>query len=114
MTSLVLNPPLLTVFGLVCLILGLKALLLGAATAATRGRLKQFLNAEDAAWLKGAHINPDPEAVAAIGRAHRNALENLLLFPICAAFSVAAGASPPVGFAHSGLFPLVGMLPRRP
>ncbi len=104
------DPPLFTVFGFVILILSLKALLLGAATAATRGRLKQFLNPEDAQWLKGAHVNPDPEAVARIGRAHRNDLENLLLFAICGASYVASGASQLAGLAYCGLFLLARLL----
>ena len=80
---------LFVVFGLVTLTLGIKALALGVATAATRGSLRQFLNEEDASWLKGAHVNPDPEPVARIGRAHRNDLENLLLFAMCGALFVA-------------------------
>ncbi len=110
MTSLIFNTPLLTVFGLVTLALGLKALLLGAATAATRGRLKQFLNAEDAAWLKGAHVDPDPEAVARIGRAHRNDIENLVLFAIAGGLYVAVGASPLAGLVYCGLFLLARAL----
>lgn len=105
-----LDPPLFTVFGLVVLVLGLKALILGAATAATRGRLKQFLNAEDAQWLKGAHVNPDPEAVARIGRAHRNDLENLLLFATSGALYVASGASQLAGFIYCALFLIARLL----
>src|SRR5258707_15557785 len=104
MTSLIFNTPLLTVFGLVTLALGLKALLLGAATAATRGRLKQFLNAEDAQWLKGAHVNPDPEVVARIGRAHRNDLENLLLFTTAGGLYVAVEGPQLAGLVYCGLF----------
>ncbi len=111
---------LFVIFGLVTLTLGMKALALGVATAATRGRLKQFLNAEDAAWIKGAHVNPDSEAVARIGRAHRNDLENLLLFAICGALYVASGASSTAGMAYCGLFLLARLahtfayLTRRP
>lgn len=110
MTQLMFDTSLFTVFGLVTLTLGLKALVLGAATAAKRGSLKQFLNAEDAHWLKGVHVNPDPEQVARIGRAHRNDLENLLLFAICGAFYVASGASQLAGFAYCGLFLLARLL----
>jgi uncharacterized MAPEG superfamily protein len=98
----------------------MKALALGVATAATRGRLKQFLNAEDADWLNGAHVNPDPEPVARFGRAHRNDIENLLLFAICGALYVATGASPIAGVAYCGLFLLARLahtfayLTRRP
>lgn len=104
------DPMLFTVFGLVLLTLSLKALMLGAATAATRGRLKQFLNAEDAQWLGGAHVNPDSEQVARIGRAHRNDLENLLLFAICGALYIASGAAPLAGLAYCGLFLLARLL----
>ena len=67
-------------FAIVCALLVLKAQVLGAATAATRGKLKQFLNAEDAEWLSGQHVKPDFETVDRIARAHRNDLENLLPF----------------------------------
>ena len=67
-------------FAIVCVLLVLKAQVLGAATAATRGKLKQFLNAEDAQWLSGQHVKPDAETVDRIARAHRNDLENLLPF----------------------------------
>jgi glutathione S-transferase len=100
----------LTVFGLVSLTLGLKALVLGMATAATRGRHKQFLNAEDAAWLKGEHVYPDAESVARIGRAHRNDLENLLLFAVAGGFYVAAGGSPSAGVSYCGVFFLARVL----
>lgn len=102
--------PLLTIFGLAVLILGFKALVLGAATAATRGRIKQFINAEDAAWLKGTHVEVDSEAVARIGRAHRNDLENLLLFAIAGAIYLAAGASEIAGIIYSGLFVIARLL----
>lgn len=110
MTQLAFEPPLFTVFGLVVLVLGLKALVLGATTAATRGRLKQFLNAEDAQWLKGVHVNPDPEPVARIGRAHRNDLENLLLFATAGALYVASGASQLAGLVYCGLFLIARLL----
>jgi uncharacterized MAPEG superfamily protein len=102
--SLPIDPLLFTVFGLVVLILGLKALLLGAATAATRGRIRQFLNVEDAEWLKGVHVSPDAEPIARIGRAHRNDLENLLLFASAGALYVASGASQLAGLVYCGLF----------
>jgi uncharacterized MAPEG superfamily protein len=91
-------------FALTVIVLSLKALFLGAATAATRGRLKSFLNAEDAAWLSGTHVDPDPEVVARIGRAHRNDLENLLLFTICGLLYLLAGGPALAGFIYCGAF----------
>jgi uncharacterized MAPEG superfamily protein len=74
------TPALFAAFAVVCTLLVLKAQILGAATAATRGKLKKFLNAEDAAWLGGTHVSPDDESVQRIFRTHRNDLENLLPF----------------------------------
>ena len=93
-----------TGFVTVLLILCIKALLLGMATAARRGSLKSFLNAEDANWLKGEHLPVDPEPVSRIGRAHRNDLENLLLFAIAGAIFIRAGGYPNAGIIYSTVF----------
>jgi uncharacterized MAPEG superfamily protein len=98
------HPALFTAFALTVIILSLKALFLGAATAATRGKLKSFLNAEDAAWLSGSHVDPDPEVVARIGRAHRNDLENLLLFVACGLIYLLADGSARAGLLYCGAF----------
>ncbi len=83
-----------SVFQAVLLLLCLKALLLGTATAALRGRSKSFINPEDADWLKGEYRALDPEPVARVGRAHRNDLENLLLFAIAGTILLALDAAP--------------------
>lgn len=104
MPSSSINPTLFVVFGITVILLSLKALFLGTATAATRGRLKSFLNSEDAEWLGGVHANPDPEAVARLGRAHRNDLENLLPFFICGLLYVLAGGQALAGYIYCGVF----------
>jgi uncharacterized MAPEG superfamily protein len=86
------------------ILLSLKVLILGAATAATRGKLKSFLNAEDAAWLGGNHANPDPEVIARIGRVHRNDLENLFPFFACGLLYVLAGGSAVAGYIYCVAF----------
>ena len=78
----------------VLLVLCLKALLLGMATAAMRGKSKSFMNQEDAEWLGGAHNPVDPDHIGRIGRAHRNDLENLLLFAITGGIVLLLGAAP--------------------
>jgi uncharacterized MAPEG superfamily protein len=98
------DPALFAAFALTAIILSLKALLLGAATAAMRGKLKSFLIAEDAAWLDGAHVDTDPEIVARIGRAHRNDLENLLLFAVSGLLYILASGSALAGFVYCGAF----------
>lgn len=98
------HPVLFAAFALTVITLSLKALFLGAATAAMRGKLKSFNNAEDAAWLNGSHVDPDPEVVARIGRAHRNDLENLLLFAVCGFLYLLAGGSALAGFIYFGAF----------
>jgi prostaglandin-E synthase 1 len=100
---------LFAVFGISTILLCLKALFLGAATASTRGKLKSFLNAEDAAWLGGAHVNPDPETVARLGRAQRNDLENLLPFFACGLLYVVSQGPVVAGYIYCGAF-LIGRL----
>lgn len=92
------------IFAVVCALLVTKAQVLGAATAATRGKLKKFLNPEDAAWLGGEHVTPDDELVQRIVRAHRNDLENLLPFFIGGALYLHVGAATTVGAAYFCLF----------
>lgn len=95
---------LLSVFAVVCALLVLKAQFLGAATAATRGRLKKFINPEDAVWLGGEHVNPDDERVQRIFRAHRNDLENLLPFFVGGTLYILSGAATTAGAAYFGVF----------
>lgn len=95
---------LLAVFAVVCALLVLKAQVLGAVTAATRGRLKKFINPEDAVWLGGEHANPDDERVQRIFRAHRNDLENLLPFFVGGTIYILSGAATTAGAAYFGVF----------
>jgi len=95
---------LLAIFAVVSALLVLKAQVLGAATAATRGRLKKFINPEDAVWLGGEHVNPDDERVQRIFRAHRNDLENLLPFFVGGTIYVLSSAATMAGAAYFGLF----------
>lgn len=95
---------LLPVFAGVCALLVLKAQVLAAATAATRGKLKKFINAEDAVWLGGEHVQPDDERVQRIFRAHRNDLENLLPFFVGGVLYIASGANTKAGAAYFGTF----------
>jgi prostaglandin-E synthase 1 len=95
---------LLAVFSVVCALLVLKAQVLGAATAATRGKLKKFINPEDAAWLGGEHVNPDDERVQRLFRAHRNDLENLLPFFAGGALYILSGATATAGVTYFVVF----------
>lgn len=88
------------IFAVVCALLVTKAQVLGAATAAIRGKLKKFLNPEDAAWLGGEHVTPDDELVQRIARAHRNDLENLLPFFVGGALYLHIGAATAIGAAY--------------
>lgn len=91
-------------FAVVCVLLVLKAQILGAATAATRGKLKKFINQEDADWLGGEHSNPDDERVQRIFRAHRNDLENLLPFFMGGILYLLSGAGAWAGTAYFSIF----------
>jgi uncharacterized MAPEG superfamily protein len=98
------TPALFAAFAVVCTLLVLKAQILGAATAATRGKLKRFLNPEDAAWLGGAHVSPDDESVQRIFRTHRNDLENLLPFFISGWLYIVSGGSLILGEVYFAAF----------
>jgi hypothetical protein len=74
------NPFLFAFFTTVCTLLVLKAQILGASTAAMRGKLKKFLN-------------PDNERVQRIFRTHRNDLENVLPFFISRSLFLASGGT---------------------
>lgn len=104
------STPLLAVFATVCAVLVIKAQILGAITAANRGRLKQFINEEDATWLGGQHVEADGEQGQRLLRAHRNDLENLLPFFIGGMLYLQSGANSAVGMGYFGLFLAARML----
>ena len=85
-------------------LLTVKAQLLAAATAATRGKLKAFINEEDADWLGGEHVAIDQPAVQRIFRAHRNDLEALVPFMIGGALYILSEADPYVGVGYFVVF----------
>lgn len=91
-------------FAVTLILLCLKALLLGTATAAMRGKHKRFINAEDAAWLGGETVGLDADPGARIGRSHRNDLENLLLFAVLASIFLAVGGPTVAAWIYSGTF----------
>ncbi|CAM2005634.1 MAPEG family protein [Acanthopleuribacter pedis] len=104
MNSSIFDTPLFSVFALVLIAETLKTLVLGTATAWTRGQLKQFINQEDAAWLGGETVvveHPDP---ARLGRAHRNNLENLVPFLALGGIYLLSGAAPLMGMFYFGGF----------
>jgi uncharacterized membrane protein YecN with MAPEG domain len=94
------NSVVVAIFAGVCALLVIKAQVLGVATAATRGKLKKFMNQEDVAWLGGEHVSPDDDRVQRIFRAHRNDLENLLPFFIGGSLYLHSGAATTVGAAY--------------
>ena len=104
MPAVQLGTPLFAVFASVLVLETLKTLFLGTATAFTRGRLKKFLNQEDAGWLGGEAVEIDDPRPARLMRAHRNNLENLLPFFIVGSLFVASGANAVAGMAYFTLF----------
>ena len=97
--------PLVFPFAAALVLLVFKAQLLGAATAATRGRLQQFVTQEDADWLGGVHAFPDAPEVRRLGRMHMNDLEALVPFAIVGALYVMSGASSTAGLVYFAAFP---------
>lgn len=63
-------------------------------TAMRRGRVKQFVNPEDARTFKGEQASTDHPSVAKAAAAHRNALESFVPFSVLGLIFVMTGASP--------------------
>lgn len=101
----IIGTPVFTVFALVLIAESLKTLLLGTATAYTRGQLKLFLNQEDADWLGGSAVEVEHPGPARLFRAHRNNLENLVPFLAIGGTYLASGASAAAGMVYfAGFF----------
>ena len=80
-------------YAIACSILVLKMAAAGILTAATRSRVKQFLNPEDARVLGGAGVMQEHPDVMRMLRMHRNDLENILPFFTVGLIFVLMGAS---------------------
>jgi microsomal prostaglandin-E synthase 1 len=80
-------------YSIACSILVFKMFAAAILTAATRTRVKQFLNPEDAGVLGGAGAIEEHPDVQRILRLHRNDLENILPFFTVALIFVLMGAS---------------------
>ena len=75
------------------------------ASGASRAKTKTAVNAEDKAFAKDLQIVPDdPEPVARVMRAHRNALANVIPFLAVMFLFVALGASSTWVLALCGVF----------
>ena len=73
-------------YAIACSILAFKMLAAAILTAATRTRVKQFLNPEDARTLGGTGVKEEHPDVLRMLRLHRNDLENILPFFIVGLF----------------------------
>ncbi len=67
-------------YAIACSILVFKMLAAAILTSATRSRVKQFLNPEDAGLMGGAGVVQEHPDVQRMLRLHRNDLENILPF----------------------------------
>jgi uncharacterized MAPEG superfamily protein len=74
------NDPAFRAYSIACAILVFKMFATALMTAATRSRVKQFLNPEDAKVLGGADVAQEHPEVQRMLRMHRNDLENILPF----------------------------------
>lgn len=92
--------PLFALFAIVLILETVKTLFLGTATAVARGRLKTFINQEDADWLGGDAVAVDHPDAARIFRAQRNSLENLLPFLIAGGLYLLSGANAVTGMGY--------------
>ena len=67
-------------YAIACSILVFKMFVAAILTAATRSRVKQFLNPEDAGMMSGTGVMQEHPDVQRMLRLHRNDLENILPF----------------------------------
>lgn len=104
--SIAISGSLLLSLSIVLVLLILKASVLAAATASRRGNLKMFINEEDATWLAGAYVEVDDARVQRVFRAHRNDVENLVLFVPAALLYLFSGAGPLIGAIYYATFAL--------
>ncbi len=94
MASLLLGPQ-FKLYVVCCFVLCLLMFTIGAITAATRSKVKTYLNPEDkTVSLKDAKYNEgiDVPDVARVMRAHRNLIESLLPFSMLGLIYVLSGA----------------------
>lgn len=102
----IVTKPEVIVLVLVLVIESMKALVLGTATAYQRGKLKKFLNPEDASWLGGEVVIHDAPEPNRLFRAHRNSLENLLPFSLLALTFLLTGGNGSIGIFYFIAFAL--------
>jgi uncharacterized MAPEG superfamily protein len=74
------NDPAFRAYSIACSILVFKMFAVALMTGATRSRVQQFLNPEDAKVLGGADVTQEHPDVQRMLRMHRNDLENILPF----------------------------------
>jgi glutathione S-transferase len=86
-------------------LLALKMIVLALMTVARRSKAKQFTLAEDAKAFKGEAVTGDEESVQRVFRAHRNDIENNLLFFILGGLYLLT--NPPVAYAQSYFYTYV-------
>lgn len=80
-------------YAIACSILVFKMFAAAILTVATRSRVKQFLNPEDAGLMGGAGAKEEHPDVQRMLRLHRNDLENILPFFTVGLIFVLMGAS---------------------
>ena len=88
----VLSRPAFVAYALSCVVLAANLFVLASLTGAGRGKVKVFVNPEDAG-KEGKVQTSDEASIARLMRAHRNALENFVPFAVIGILYVLMGAS---------------------
>jgi len=105
-----LSNPAFTTYATCSAILVVKGLISAAHTAITRIRTKQYVNPEDAKFLKGTTVDRDPANVSHILRIQRNDTENLPPFFAIGLIFVLVGASPFAAAAYFWTFTIARLV----
>lgn len=103
---MIMGNPALTAYAASATVLALHTLCLSFATAVLRVKAHKVVNREDsAAVVKGADVVPvEDEAVLRAQRAHRNAMENVVLFFVVGALYALTGPSATAAWIYYGVF----------
>lgn len=105
-----LNNPVFQIYSLSCLVLCANLLFLWAYSGAKRGGTKTTPNAEDVALFRGVRTELDPEPVARVLRAHRNAEALIYPFLLLGLVFVMAGGTRGVAALLFGTFTVARLL----
>jgi uncharacterized MAPEG superfamily protein len=96
--------PAFAAYALACSVLALQLIVLAFLTGRARGKVKTYVNAEDAVTFKGETAEAEHPAVIRAQRSHLNTLENVVPFFVVGYLYVLTGATRTGATAYFAVF----------